>query len=340
MKNIFPAILLVLLFSCKEEKKAPELRTMQGNAFGTTFGIQYFTEGDIDIQKGIDSIFQVVNTSVSTYMPDSDISKINRGDSTVVVDAIFKEVFELSEWMHRESNGYFDPTIGVLRNAYGFGDEKPLAEIDSLTLDSLMNYVGFKKVQLTDRGTVKKDNPNIYFDFNAVAKGYGIDLLGEYLEANGIENYLIELGGELRAKGTHITKEQPWVAGIENVNSGLEDRSYDQIIYLKDMSMASSGNYRKFRIDSATGKKYVHTINPLTGKAEQLSITSATVLAPTCAEADAYATAFMAMGLSKAKRLLKESVDIEAYFTYINSRGQAQYFMSGGLISLMKKEEQ
>ena len=111
------------------------------------------------------------------------------------------------------------------------------------------------------------------------------------------------------------------------------------MVNLKDQAMASSGNYRKFRIDSVTGKRYVHTINPLTGKAEQLSITSATVIAPTCAEADAFATAFMAMDVANAKRLLKESVDIEAYLTYINARGQSQYFMSGGFLGLLKKDE-
>ncbi|MDC8006051.1 FAD:protein FMN transferase [Aureisphaera galaxeae] len=339
MKKLLLAMVAIAFFACKEEKKSPELTAMQGNAFGTTYSIQYFTDTKMDLEKGIDSVIHAVNKSVSTYMPNSDISKINQGDSTVVVDAIFKKVFKLSGWMHRDSEGYFDPTIGVLRNAYGFGDEKPLKKIDSLTLDSLMNYVGFEKVELTKAGTIRKANPNIYFDFNAIAKGYGIDLLGEYLESQGISNYLIELGGELRAKGSHIEKEQPWIAGIESVDSHLEHRSYDKKIYLKDMSMASSGNYRKFRIDSATGKKYVHTINPLTGKAEQLSITSATVIAPTCAEADAYATAFMAMGLSNAKRLVKESVDIEAYFTYINPRGEAQSFMSGGFFGLVVKEE-
>lgn len=334
MKKLFFSVLMVVFFSCEE--KGPELKTLQGNAFGTTFSIQYFSDMEFDIEKGTDSIFYAVNKSVSTYMPNSDISKINTGDSTIVVDDIFKDVYELSEYVYKESDGYFDPTIGVLRNAYGFGDEKPLKNMDSLTLDSLMSFVGFNKVELTKKGTIKKLNPNIYFDFNAVAKGYGIDLLGKYLESKGVQNYIIELGGELRAKGTHIIKQEPWVAGIESVDSGLEDRTYDTMINLKDMSMASSGNYRKFRIDSATGKKYVHTINPLTGKAEQLSITSSTVLAPTCAEADAYATAFMAMGLSKARRLLKEEVDIEARFTYINSKGESQSFMSGGFLKFLK----
>ncbi|MBX2827421.1 MAG: FAD:protein FMN transferase [Flavobacteriaceae bacterium] len=338
MRKLLLCAVLFTFLACEEEK-APQLKTLEGNAFGTTYGIQYFTDSDLPLQKGIDSIIHAVNKSVSTYMPNSDISKINQGDSTVVVDEIFKDVFELSAWMHRESDGYFDPTVGVLRNAYGFGDEKPLAQIDSLTLDSLMTYVGFKKVSLTEEGTIKKANPNIYFDFNAVAKGHGIDLIGEYMESQGVKNYLIELGGELRAKGMHIIKQQPWVAGIESVSSDIHNRSIDQMINLKDQAMASSGNYRKFRIDSATGKRYVHTINPLTGKAEQLSITSATVVAPTCAEADAFATAFMAMDVLNAKRLLKESVDIEAYLTYINSRGQSQYFMSGGFLGLLKKDE-
>ncbi len=337
MKKLLYTLLIVAFVSCEEKPKEPKLATLQGDAFGTTYAIKYFSVDELNVEKGIDSILHAVNKSVSTYMPNSDISKINNGDSTVVVDKTFRRVFQISERVYRESDGYFDPTIGVLRNAYGFGDEKPLKTIDSLTLDSLMQYVGFKKVKLTKEGIVKKENPHIYFDFNAVAKGYGIDLLGKYLESQGIKNYLIELGGELRAKGINVTKQQPWVAGIERIDSSVKDRAYDITIHLKDMAMASSGNYRKFRVDSTTGKKYVHTINPLSGKAEQLSITSATVLAPTCAEADAYATAFMAMDIGNAKRLIKEIVDVEGYFTYINARGEPKYFMSGGFVNLVNK---
>lgn len=321
-------LLLLFLISCGNNKPEPVL--FQGEAFGTSYNIQLYSKDNVDFQKGLDSVIAAVNHSVSTYIPDSDISKVNKGDSTLVVDSIFKEVFEISAEVNKKTNGYFDPTIGVLRNAYGFGDVKPLKEIDSATLDSLMNYVGFHKVKLNQNGTISKEYPQIYFDFNAVAKGFGIDCLGRYLESVGVKDYLIELGGEILAKGENLSKNQVWFVGIENINSELDDRSFAATVKLRNVGMASSGNYRKFRIDSASGKKYVHTLNPLTGSAEQSDVTSATVLAATCAEADAYATSFMALGLGKSKELLKELPEVEAYLTYTDSLNQNQVFITDG----------
>ncbi len=326
MKKLFFIPVLLLFIFC--EKKEAEPLFLQGDAFGTTYNIKFYSEKNIDFKKGLDSVIDVVNHSVSTYIPDSDISKVNKGDSTVVVDSIFREVFRISEAVNKKTNGYFDPTVGVLRNAYGFGDVKPLKNIDSTTLDSLMQYVGFSKVKIENDGTVSKKYPQIYFDFNAVAKGFGIDCLGRYLESKGVTDYLIELGGEILTKGQNIEKEQEWVVGIEAVDSELEDRSFEATVNLKNVGMASSGNYRKFRVDSLTGKKYVHTLNPLTGSAEKSDVTSATVIAPTCGVADAYATSFMALGLEKSKELLKNLPNIEAYLTFTDSLNQHQVFMT------------
>lgn len=320
---------MLFLFLCCG-KSETEQRFLQGEAFGTTYHIQFYSKKDIDFKNGLDSVIAAVNHSVSTYIPDSDISKVNQGDSTVVVDSIFREVFEISKKVNTKTKGYFDPTIGVLRNAYGFGDVKPLKNIDSTTLDSLMQYVGFHKVKIKGDGTISKEYPQIYFDFNAVAKGFGIDCLGRYLESKGVTDYLIELGGEILAKGKNIAKNQEWVVGIETVDSKLEDRTYGATVKLKNVGMASSGNYRKFRIDSLTGKKYVHTLNPLTGSAEMSDITSATVIAPTCAVADAYATSCMALGLEKSKELLKNLPDVEAYLTFNDSLNDHQVFMTEG----------
>ena len=328
MKKLILIPVLLLFIFC--DKKENTHRFLQGNAFGTTYNIQFYSERNIDFKKGLDSVIDAVNHSVSTYIPNSDISKINQGDSTVVVDSIFKEVFKISAEVNKKTNGYFDPTIGVLRNAYGFGDVKPLKEIDSITLDSLMKYVGFHKVKINTDGTISKEYPQIYFDFNAVAKGFGIDCLGRYLEAKGVKDYLIELGGEILTKGENLDKKQEWVVGIESVDSELENRSFEATVKLKDVGMASSGNYRKFRIDSATGKKYVHTLNPLTGSAEKSDVTSSTVIAPTCGVADAYATSFMALGLEKSEELLKNLPNVEAYLTYTDSLNRHQVFMTDG----------
>ncbi len=335
MKKLIFLPFLFLLLCC--ENKEPKLIFLQGDAFGTTYNIQFYSNESIDFKKGLDSVIATVNHSVSTYIPQSDISKINKGDSSVVVDSIFREVFKISKEANKNTNGYFDPTIGVLRNAYGFGDVKPLKKIDSTTLDSLMKYVGFHKVKINEDGTVSKAYPEIYFDFNAVAKGFGIDCLGRYLESKGVKNYLIELGGEILTKGENLEKNQDWVVGIEAVDSELENRSFEATVKLKDVGMASSGNYRKFRIDSLTGKKYVHTLNPLTGSAEKSDVTSSTVIAPTCGVADAYATSFMALGLEKSKELLKNLPNIEAYLTYTDSLNQHQFFATEGFKRLMPK---
>lgn len=335
MKNLLVILTVLISLSCNDEKVS--LKIFSGEAFGTTYNIQYFTDSEFHALKGIDSVVYAVNRSVSTYMPQSDISKINQGDSTLVVDKIFTDVFKLSSEIFIASEGYFDPTIGVLRNAYGFGDTNPITEIDERVLDSLRRFVGFQKVRLTSEGTIRKAYPEIYLDFNAVAKGYGIDRLGVFLEKNGISDYIVELGGEIRASGKNLKKDESWTAGIENVASELEDRSFEAVVMLENESMASSGNYRKFRIDTISGKKYVHTINPLTGLAEQADVTSATVIAKTCAEADAYATAFMAMGLERSKKILAKSIGIEAYLTFPDSSGIPQVFMTEGFKRKIKK---
>ncbi len=328
MRFYFYILASLFISSCGNNEQ--RLSVFQGEAFGTTYAIQVYSEKNINLEKGIDSVIYAVNKSVSTYQPNSDISKINRGDSTIVVDTIFKEVYRISETVYTNSEGFFDPTIGVLRNAYGFGDVKPLKKIDSVTLDSLMKYVGFRKVRIDADGTIHKEQPEIYFDFNAVAKGYGIDCIGNYLEANGITNYLIELGGEILTQGKHLDKNKSWVVGIENIDSPLEERSYSASVALKNEAMAASGNYRKFRVDTLTGEKYVHTLNPITGSAEKSDVTSATVIAPTCALADAYATAFMAMGLEKSKNVLSKLAGIEAYLTYNDTLNKPQVFITDG----------
>jgi len=335
MKHICLLIVAFLLVFCSPSE--PQKQVLQGNAFGTTYTIQFFSSEAFNAERGMDSVIHAVNKSVSTYLPNSDISKINRGDTTILVDAIFKEIYRISETVHTNSQGYFDPTVGVLRNAYGFGDTAPIKIMDSVALDSLMQFVGFGKVQISKEGKVVKEHSEIYFDFNAVAKGYGIDCIGKYLEKEGVENYIIELGGEVLAKGKNLSKHKWWTAGVESVTSNLENRSAVEVIQLKNQAMAGSGNYRKFRIDSLTGRKYVHTLNPLTGSAEQSDVTSATVIANSCGEADAYATALMAMGLERSKELLKTAIGIDAYLTYLDSLNIERIYSTAGFKKLLKE---
>ena len=332
--RIFLVFICLWMVSCNNEKPS-ELLVFQGNAFGTSYAIQAYSNDREVIEKGLDSVFYRVNKSVSTYMPESDISKINKGDTTVVVDAIFKEVFRISEMVYTNSNGYFDPTVGVLRNAYGFGETRGISQLEGEKLDSLRQLVGFTNIKLLGNGTIVKKHPHMYLDFNAVAKGYGIDCVGAFLESLHIKNFVIELGGEVLAKGVHPVKMKPWRVGVEALDSKAIDQTAVAVVNLSDLAMAGSGNYRKFRIDTITGKKYVHTINPLTGLAEANDVTSATILAKTCGEADAYATACMALGIEKAKKMLATVDGVEAYLTFTNAENENETYITDGFKALL-----
>lgn len=315
--RILVSISIALLFlACSTPSN--DNKQLRGSAFGTTYSILYNAPvTQEDLRVGVDSVITVFNKSVSTYDPESLISKFNAGDTTIVVDEIFKEVFFMSKAVYEKTNGFFDPTIGSLRNAYGFGDDEGMETINQQDLDSIMQMVGLDKLNFKEDNTIGKTHPKIYLDFNAIAKGYAVDRLAKLLESKGITNYLVEISGELYGSGINPERNAPWTVGIEGVDSDLEDRSYTHMLALKNAGLASSGNYRKFREDPIIGKQYVHTINPITGSAERTDVTSATVIAETCALADAYATAFMALGLEKSKAVLDSLDGVEAYLTYL-----------------------
>lgn len=313
--------------SCEQQ---PAANAIAGEALGTTYHIKYYSEVDVPLEHALDSIFERVNQSMSTYREGSDISRINRGDSLIKVDTLFRKVFELSEKVYKESGGYFDPTVGNLVNFYGFGPERGTKVIDTAKVDSLMQYVGLNKINLNQDGLVKSTAPAVYLDFNAIAKGYTIDLIGHYLKSQKVENYLIELGGELLAKGENLEKEGTWTVGIDDPEQKEEERTLTAAVKLKDRAMATSGNYRKNRVDSETGKMYVHTIDPLTGYAQKSDVLSASVLAENCALADAYATAFMAMGFDRSKELLAKLQNVDAFLIYAEENGEIGRFTTPG----------
>ncbi len=335
MKYQLFLVVLVIFLGCNTNTK-PIKNQHRGEALGTTYSIIFITDESLNLEEEIDSVFQVVNHSMSTYIPDSDISKINQGDSTVVVDEMFKEVFEISTRVHQASNGYFDPTVGVLVNAWGFGPETRI-ELDSAKVDSLLQFVGWHKVKLNKDQTIAKQNPAIRFDFNAVAKGYAIDRLGKMLEKKGIANYIVEVGGEVQAKGSNTITEKLWTVGVDDPTNPIQ-RGSGAILTLKDKALASSGNYRKFRVDAETGEKYVHTIDPKTGYTKNSRILAASVIADDCATADAYATAFMAMDLQDTKLLLPKLPELEAFIIYLNDQGESSRFMTDGFRAFIKKE--
>ncbi len=306
-------IIYWVIFSCNYiPSKAKQL---QGFALGTTYNIQYVANTSVDeVQTGIDSILNVINKSLSTYLPQSDISKINRGDTTVVVDHHFRAVFEKATEVWKATGGYFDPTVGVLVNAYGFGPGKSISDLNPEEKDSLLLLIGWKKIQLSQDNNIKKESPHIYLDFNAIAKGYTVDIVGDFLLKSGSFDFMVEIGGEIVARGNNPKTGQAWKIGIDNPLQGGQ-RNFLQTLTLQDQAIASSGNYRKYRIDTITGERFVHSINPLNGSALKTNILSTSVKAPDCLTADAWATALMVMPFEKGKALIENDPQLEAIWS-------------------------
>ena len=315
-------ILTMVMVACQPSVNE-KVYLIEGEAQGSTYHIKYIAERDENLKPAIDSILEVIDLSMSTYRPDSAISKINQGDTTVVVDEHFRKVFEASQQIWQESEGLFDPTVGVLVNAWGFGKQK-ISEADLPTdkkIDSLRKYVGFDKVALTGKNLIKKRYTEILFDFNAIAQGYTSDVVANYLSARGIKNYIVEIAGEMYLKGRNTVEDKSWTIGVENPLKPLDDRNLVATIQFTNQGLATSGNYRKVWTDS-NGRKYVHSINPLTGRATQSDVLSATVVAPSTMLADGYATMFMVMGLAKSKAFLEKHPDLAVLLVYSDDKHQ------------------
>ena len=315
-------ILTMVMVACQPSVNE-KVYLIEGEAQGSTYHIKYIAERDENLKPAIDSILEVIDRSMSTYRPDSAISKINQGDTTVVVDEHFRKVFEASQQIWQESEGLFDPTVGVLVNAWGFGKQK-ISEVDLPTdkkIDSLRKYVGFDKVALTEKNLIKKRYTEILFDFNAIAQGYTSDVVANYLSVRGIKNYIVEIAGEMYLKGKNTVEDKSWTIGVENPLKPLDDRDLVATIQFTNQGLATSGNYRKVWTDS-NGRKYVHSINPLTGRATQSDVLSATVVAPSTMLADGYATMFMVMGLAKSKAFLEKHPDLAVLLVYSDDKHQ------------------
>ncbi len=301
------------LVSCNGKKE----KTFEGYALGTSYHIRIQGHGQSISKAEIERLINKINSSLSTYRHNSLISRVNHGE-VLVSDKYFKDVYQQALKIYRETGGIYDPTVGILVNAWGFGPEKKLENIekDSTVVDSLLNYVGYNKVWITSKGFIKKKHPAIFIFFNSIAKGYVIDKIGELLRHKGYYNFIIELGGEVLASGKNILEDRPWEIAVE---SPVEKEKNMLVVNLKNEAIATSGNYRKFRVDPITGKKYVHTINPLTGYPAQSNLLSASVVAPTCTEADGWATACMAGGFERAKKWIEKHKQLKGILIYSDS---------------------
>lgn len=291
------------LFSCQSVEKKYEQIT--GQAQGTTFKIVYSKPSQVEITGAVDSIFVAIDESMSLWVESSIISKVNASADSVKVDTHFENVFLKSRELYHQSKGAFDPTVGPLLSAWGLARKKDLPLPTSGQIDSLKLLIGFDQFRL-DNHIVYKANPLSEVDFNAIAQGYTVDVLSEFLESRGSTDYLIEVGGELRSKGLNASGAS-WKVGIEkpDFNSGIETNALQTIINLENAALATSGSYRKFvEVD---GRKYSHTIDPKTGRPVEHHMLSVSVIAPTAMEADGYATMFMVLGEKKALKFAEEN---------------------------------
>ena len=293
-----------------------DIQKCSGSVFGTEYHITYQNGGDI--HNELKEVMADVDNSLSPFNKESVITAINNGNN-VEADSMFTEVFDMAKNVAEETQGAFDITVAPLVNAWGFGFKNKI-DVSKEKIDSIRKYVGFEKVRM-ENGKVIKEDKNIMLDCSAIAKGYGVDAVGRYLEKKKIRNHMVEIGGEIRVKGCN-PEGRLWKVGISkpiddslNVNGEIQE-----VLMVSDIAIATSGNYRNFYIKD--NKKYAHTIDPRTGYPVQHSILSSTVVAPTCALADAYATSFMVVGLDEAKKILARHKELQAYFIYTDSKGK------------------
>ncbi|RKU63120.1 FAD:protein FMN transferase [Parabacteroides sp. AF17-3] len=327
-KIILAAGLWILMFTaCTKQKQYFE---ESGSVFHTIYHIKY--EGSEILTEKIDAEFQKFNLSLNPFNPNSIISKVNRNEA-VEADDWFIEVFNKAKEVSDHSEGIFDITCAPLVNLWGFGFSK----MDSVTpqmIDSIKQFVGYQKVRLDGRKVVKDDS-RILLNCSAIAKGYASDIIARLLEREGIENYMVEIGGEVTMKGVN-QNGKCWRIGInkpEDDSTGIKNDIEEVVQLCKKGGVATSGNYRNYYIKD--GKKYAHTIDPRTGYPSEQSILSATIVAEDCITADAYATAFMAMGLEKAREAAKNIPGIEYYVIYSDENGKHQIEYSTGMLQYL-----
>lgn len=321
IKFLIPFLIGILVISTCNSKKN-NLVTIEGEAQGTTWHISYLSEDRTNYKQAIDSILKDIDLSLSTYTPVSIISRINNNEPDIIVDTYFIKVFNKSMEVSERTGGLFDVTVGPLVNTWGFGFTKR-ASIDSARIDSILQFVNYKMLKLEGNRLIK-EKKGIQLDFNAIAQGYSVDVLAAYLEKRGIKNYLVELGGELIAKGKKNTDN--WKVGIDQpLQNASTERKLEAIIELNNRALCTSGNYRKFYEEN--GKKYAHILDPRTGYPARQNILSATVIADEAMTADAYATAFMVMGLERSKQFLAENKDLnlEVFFIYDENNAWKTY---------------
>lgn len=317
MKAVVVFLCVMVWCGCKHEA----YRHMQGTIYGTYYQITYESSQILD--QEVRGQMEKVNASLSMFNPESVISRLNRNESRLT-DTLFSRMFVTALKVHRETEGAFDITVAPLVNAWGFGYKKGVMPSPG-RIDTLRQWVGMNKLELRGDSLIKWAKET-EMDASSIAKGLGVDLAAEYLESKGVKNYMVDIGGEIRVKGKS-GKKRAWRIGVDKPidDPELLNRQLQFIVGLENGALATSGNYRNFYVKD--GKKYAHTISPYTGYPVQQDVVSATVYAPSCMEADAYATAFMVLGLKNSRKVIEKLPELEACLIYIDA-GELKIWMT------------
>ncbi len=328
-------LLLGTLWILTNHQRMTPYRTSTGLIFGTIYKVTY-QHGE-DLKAEMEAELKRMDGSLSPFNDTSTITRVNRNEDVAPPDSFFVNVFRRSMEISKETDGAFDVTVAPLVNAWGFGFKKGTFP-DEAMVDSLMEFTGYDKVHLSQAGKVVKRDERVMLSFSAVAKGYAVDVIARMLRRKGIEHFMVDIGGEVVVRGSNPQGE-PWRIGINKpVDDSLAmNQELDTVLRLTGAAMATSGNYRNFY--HRGGKKYAHTIDPRTGRPAQSDILSATVVAGDCMTADAYATAFMVMGLEATKRFLARHPEIGAYLIFTGRGGKTGKYITPSLTPALARRE-
>lgn len=332
-RNLIAGIVLSLLIcsACSTKHKANFIFN-EGTIYGTVYHIIYESPNGEDLKEELVKEMHRFDNSLSTFNSKSTISRINKNDANVTVDPFFRRCFERAMEISEKTNGAFDITVAPLVNAWGFGF-KHKEQITQTLIDSLLATVDYRKVHL-EGDKIRKENPATMLDASAIAKGLSVDVVAEYLRKAGISNFMVEIGGEVVTNGVN-REGHTWRIGINKPREDafFEAQDLQAVVKLKNKALATSGNYRNFYVEG--GKKFAHTIDPKSGYPVQHSLLSATVLANDCMTADAFATAFMVLGLEEAQKIVAALPELEAYFIYANANGENEIAYSNGFGTML-----
>lgn len=326
---LFGILILVAVSSCQTGSNKKQ--NIQGLTQGTSYSVIWYDapRSVRQVKTGIESLLTDIDNSLSTYNPHSVISLVNKNEA-VVLDTLFINVFNKSYEIWEFTGGAFDITAAPLINAWGFGPDATKRFNESIK-DRLMELVGMDKIQIVD-GIVVKSDPDMCLDVNAIAQGYSVDVICDYLSARGYENFLVEVGGEVRTRGRKPGDEE-WLIGLDKpVDGNMSPGASRQAdIKLTDKALATSGNYRKFYMED--GIKYSHTIDPKTGYPVRHKLLSATIIADDCITADALSTSCMVLGLEGAREMIARLDNIDAYLVYSDDEGEFKTWFTDGMIT-------